>query len=325
MTLLAAVLGILALCAAGLVLFTWRTARAVEKALPAQGLFLAVDGARLHYLDEGQGPAIVMIHGLGGQIAHFTYALADRLKGDFRVVLIDRPGSGYSEKPEGASARLRAQGDVIAKAIAALKLEKPLVVGHSLGGAIALAVALDHPDQVSGLALIAPFTRPIDQPPAAFEMLRIESDLKRRLIAWTLAIPFSIYYRDRVLGAVFTPDPVPDDFPVKARGLLGLRPRAFEAASLDMVSANKDLWGMVKRYGDLTMPVGILYGAQDGVLDPRLHALSLEGELPALEIELTDGGHMLPISAPDRCAAFIRRVWQRTAASGTAGTSAKAL
>ena len=159
MTLLAAVLGVLALCAAGLVLFTWRTARAVEKALPPQGLFLTIDGARLHYLDEGQGPAIVMIHGLGGQMAHFTYALADRLKDDFRVVLIDRPGSGYSERREGASARLRAQGDVIAKAIAALKLEKPLVVGHSLGGAIALAVALDHPDQVSGLALIAPFTQ----------------------------------------------------------------------------------------------------------------------------------------------------------------------
>ena len=92
-----------------------------------------------------------------------------------------------------------------------------------------------------------------------------------------------------------------------------------------MVSANMDLWDMVKRYGALTMPVGILYGAEDGVLVPRLHALSLEGEIPALEIELTEGGHMLPISAPDRCAAFIRRVWQRTVASRTANAPSKAV
>jgi pimeloyl-ACP methyl ester carboxylesterase len=130
-------LALLTLLVAGLVAFTAWTARRIETALPPRGRFLEVDGARLHYLDKGQGPPIVMIHGLGGQMGHFTYALLDRLAREFRVVLIERPGSGHSTRPPGASATLRTQAGTIAKAIRALRLERPLVVGHSLGGAVA--------------------------------------------------------------------------------------------------------------------------------------------------------------------------------------------
>jgi pimeloyl-ACP methyl ester carboxylesterase len=309
------VLAIVALIIIGLVLFTWNTARRVEKALPPRGKFIEIDGARIHYLDVGQGPVVVMIHGLGGQMGHFTYALLDRLKQDFRVVLIERPGSGYSQRPAGASARLRAQGDVIAKAIRALKLEKPLLVGHSMGGAVSLAIALDHPDCVGGLALVAPLTHPVDAPPEPFEPLAIESDFRRWLIAWTFATPLAIRNGPKLLAEVFAPDPAPDDFPVKAAGLLSLRPSAFQSASLDMISANADLWNMVKRYPALTVPVSILYGTEDQVLDYGAHGVAMKKLVPSLDLQLTGGGHMLPLSAPDRTAEFIRKASARTAAT----------
>jgi pimeloyl-ACP methyl ester carboxylesterase len=200
-----ALVGCIALLAAGLVLFTLYTAHRVERALPPRGRFLDIGGARLHYLDEGKGPAIVMIHGLGGQMAHFTYALLDQLKQDFRVVLFDRPGSGYSRRPRGASAQLRAQGEVIGKAIEALKLDKPLLVGHSMGGGVALSIALDHPELVRGAALIAPLTHPVAEPPAAFEALAIKSDARRRLISWTLATPMSILRQRQILARYLLP------------------------------------------------------------------------------------------------------------------------
>ena len=225
---------LLALVIGGLVAFSARTARQVEKAVPPLGRFIDVDGARIHYLDEGSGPPLLLIHGLAGQMRHFTHSLLDLLKSDYRVVIVDRPGSGYSTRPPQASAAIDAQARTIAHFAKALGLERPLVVGHSLGGAIALSLALNHPEEVGGLALIAPATHPQDHVPPVFRGLEIRSRLLRRLVAWTLAIPMSIAYRDLVLGVVFGPQPVPADFATKGGGLLVLRPRSFIAASRDL-------------------------------------------------------------------------------------------
>src|SRR5215470_11619256 len=138
---------LLAVIIAGLVWFTARTARRVEALLPPRGQFMDIDGQRIHYTDSGgTKPAIVMIHGLGGNMLHFGYAMADKLTNDFRVILVDRPGSGYSTRPDDAPATLTAQARTIATLIRRLGLKQPLVVGHSLGGALSLAIALDHPD-----------------------------------------------------------------------------------------------------------------------------------------------------------------------------------
>ncbi len=143
---------------ASLVLFTAWTARQAEKKLPPRGRFIEVDGARIHYLDEGTGPTLLLVHGLAGQMHKFTHSLLGKLTRDFRVVVLDRPGSGYSTRPRQASATMSAQARMISRFCQELKLGRPLIVGHSLGGAIALALALDHPEQVAGLALLAPVT-----------------------------------------------------------------------------------------------------------------------------------------------------------------------
>jgi pimeloyl-ACP methyl ester carboxylesterase len=224
-----------ALLTASLAAYAALTMRRVEKAIPPRGRFVEIDNCRINYLDVGSGPAIVMIHGLGGQMLNFNYGLIDRLADASRVIVINRPGSGYSTRPEDEPARLRAQGDLVAKFIATLGLDRPLLVGHSLGGALSLAVALDHPESVGGLALLAPLTHPLSAPPEPFRDCEISSKFLRTLVAWTLAIPATKLKRDAILAVLFDPDPVPGDFDTCGGGLLSLRPKSFCATSLDLV------------------------------------------------------------------------------------------
>ena len=229
--------------------------------------------------------------------------------------MLDRPGSGYSTRPPEASAAIGAQAATISRFAKALGLERPLVVGHSLGGAIALALALNHPEQVSGLALIAPVTRRPEHVPAVFKGLAIGSPLVRRLVAWTLAVPLSMKNRDVALGSLFGPQPVGSDFATKGGGLLFLRPHSFIGASCDLVAPRDDLDAMQGRYAGLKIPVGVLYGTDDGILETTAHCEALASKLPGADFELIEGGgHMILISSADRSAKFIARIAQRAAA-----------
>jgi pimeloyl-ACP methyl ester carboxylesterase len=305
---MALLLGVLFLVVvvSSLVIFTAVTARRVEKALPPRGQFIEVAGARIHYLDKGSGPAIVILHGLGGQMGNFTYALLERLTGEFRVILMDRPGSGYSTRAPGATGRLTEQAAIVAEFIRKLGLERPLLVGHSLGGAIALGVALDHPEVVKGLALVAPLTHVPKDVPAPFRAMDIKSDLLRWFVAWTVATPIGIRRGKAILDAIFSPDPAPEDFPIRAGGILGLRPRSFFNTSSDMRAVNFDLAAMVARYPSLRVPVRILYGTSDEVLNYQTHGEAMKGKSSMVSLELVPGGHMLPITAPDLTATFIK-------------------
>jgi pimeloyl-ACP methyl ester carboxylesterase len=314
-------LALIVLVLAGLALFTAWTAHRVEKALPPQGRFIDVDGVRLHYIDEGTGPAILLVHGLGGQMGNFTHSLLAKLTPQFRVIIIDRPGSGYSMP--GASAALSAQAALIAHFIQKLGIERPLVVGHSLGGALALLLALRHPAQVGGLALIAAVTCLPDAVPRPFQGLEMTSAFRRRLIAWTLATPVSIANRQLALDTIFGPQPVPADFATKARGYLSLRPRSFIGASRDLVASGEDLPGMPELYSTLTVPVGMIYGTGDRVLNHKTHCETLAAKLPGVDLELIDGGgHMILITSADRCATFIARMAKRLDADAKPASTA---
>ncbi|MGC1352572.1 MAG: alpha/beta fold hydrolase [Xanthobacteraceae bacterium] len=299
---------------AGLVLFTAWTARRVEKALPPRGRFIDVDGAHIHYLDKGTGPTLLLVHGLAGQMHNFTHSLLGKLMRDFRVVILDRPGSGYSTRPTEELATISAQARVISRFCELLGLERPLIVGHSLGGAIALALALNHPEQVAGLALLAPVTHEPEHVPPPFDGMEIASPLLRRLIAWTLATPLSLVNRERALTTLFGPQPVVDDFAIRGGALLNLRPKSFIGASGDVMAARGELAEMPARYKDLTMPVGILYGTDDRILDPALHGKGLAAKVSGADLEFIEGGgHMILITSADQAASFIVRMARRVA------------
>lgn len=289
-------------------LFTAWTARRVERAFPPQGRFIDVPGARLHIVDQGEGPALLLIHGLAGQLANFTYGMVELLAKDYRVIAVDRPGSGYSVRLPGASATLSAQADVMAALIDALGLQRTVVVGHSLGGAVALMLAQRHPLKVTALALVAPLTQKPDNVSAAFRGLMIHQRWLRSFVAWTLALPATLARRDAVLALVFGPGTVPRDFATRGRGLLGARPSHFIGASTDLAAIEEDIDTLVAGYAHMALRVEVLFGRGDRILQPALQGQGLVAQLPGAKLTLVDGGHMLPVTASALTAEFVRRV-----------------
>jgi hypothetical protein len=166
--------------------------------------------------------------------------------------------------------------------------------------------ALDHPDKISGLALISPLTQPQDSVPAAFRGIAIGSPAIRRAVALTLATPVGLLSGTRGAVAVFAPEPVPADFATLGGGQLVLRPGNFHAASTDLAAARADMAALAARYGDLAVPVAILFGRGDQILDPAIHGARIATDVPRVELTLIDGGHMIPVTASEAVAHWIR-------------------
>ncbi|VVE76872.1 alpha/beta hydrolase [Pandoraea captiosa] len=291
--------------------FTRRVARRAEAAVPPDGQFLDIDGERLHYVDFGQGPAIVFIHGLCGQLRNFAYLPLAALARTHRIVLIDRPGSGYSTRARERDAALAWQASVVARAIDQLGLDRPLVVGHSLGGAVSLTLALNHPQRVAALALIAPLTQPVSQVPAAFRGLAIRNAWWRRWVGRTLAVPIGMMTGRATLAYVFGPEDAPKDFLVRGGGVLGFRPGNFESGSVDILAAERDMPALAARYAALTVPVDILYGRGDRILDYRQHGERMSAANRRVCLTLVDGGHMLPVTQPEATTQWLHAVAAR--------------
>ncbi|GAA0737088.1 alpha/beta fold hydrolase [Sphingomonas japonica] len=294
----------------GLALWSAYAARGAQAMAPAQGRFVDVPGARLHYVDRGSGPVLLLVHGLLGNLRHFSYGLVDALAKDFRVIAVDRPGSGYSVATGKDAPDIAQQARIILAFADALGLDTPLLVGHSLGGAVALAAAVLAPDRFRGLALIAPLTQPIDTPPKVFAPLMVPP-LLRGLVSWTLAVPAGTLNAGAAAQAVFAPEPVPADFATRGGGALAIRPATFRSASFELRSSRDAMLALVPRYAEMTVPISILYGRSDALLDPALHGEATAATMRTSRLELVDGGHMLPITQVERTAKFVREAHAR--------------
>ncbi|MFC4821694.1 alpha/beta fold hydrolase [Dokdonella ginsengisoli] len=301
-----AILAALLVLLVALVAYTAAVARRAQARVPPLGRFVDVDGARLHYVDRGRGPVVVLLHGLGGNLRNF-HALIERLAPDHRVVALDRPGCGYSTTASAAQPDLFEQARIVAAFLRALDLRQPLVVGHSMGGALALALALDFPDHVGSLVLLSPASHEVREPPAPFKGLDVPSPVLRRVLAWTLATPLGQLAHERMLAAVFAPDAVTPGFDVEGGGALGARPGNFIAASADMVALPAALAAMAPRYPSLSLPVQVVFGRDDPICPLALHGLPLAAAVPGAALHLLDGGHMIPLTQADAVAALLRK------------------
>jgi pimeloyl-ACP methyl ester carboxylesterase len=291
---------------AGLVAWTAIAARTNEALVPADGSFCDVDGARLHYTDEGSGPVLVLIHGLMGQMRNFSYAVTEELVRDYRVINVDRPGWGYSTLTPGTERpSIPEQAAMIAQLLDRLAIDKATIVGHSLGGAVGLAMALNHPEKVANLALIAALTQPQDTPPEAFNGLMVPQPLSG-VISWTIAVPMATLTGAAAAQLVFAPERLPLDFTTKGGGALGIRPKSFRAGAFELMSAKAEMEALVPRYGEIDLPVSMLFARDDNVLKVDMHGEATEPLIARAELTLTDGGHMLPITRADETIAFIR-------------------
>lgn len=297
-------------------LATRRIVRQAEKLVPPSEKSVEVDGNRIYYVEKGEGRPILFIHGLGGHLHQLRHPLFDRFGPGYRLIALDRPGSNYSTRPEKFTGRLPEQAEMIVGFIDKLGLEKPLLVGHSLGGAVALAVALDHPDKISGLALISPYTHHNEELPPEFSNLKIRSRPLRRFVAHTFAAPLAIRNAKAVLDLVFGPQQPPADYAVEGGALALLRPQHFYGASTDAMAMELDLPRQQERYGEIRLPAGILFGSADRVLECSKQGLQMKEKLHGLDLEILEGiGHMPQYAVPEKVIAFIRRMAEKAFAA----------
>jgi pimeloyl-ACP methyl ester carboxylesterase len=292
----------------GLVLFAAFSNKKAEQLLPPAGSFAKLGSTRLHYVDQGQGPAIVMIHGIAGNLQNFTYGLATPLAQTHRVICIDRPGYGYSKRSFNADTSLEAQADIIVSLLDHLQIESAVFVGHSLGGTISLAAAQRHPDRVRALALIAPLTHLPEAHIPAFKALDLPSPLIRFILGWTLAIPGTLYRMSLSLKIIFGPERAPRDFAIRGGGILSLKPQTFITASSDVQNAIQSMPAIEAAYANMKTPVHVLFAHEDRILDCKQNGEDLPSRIPGAQITLVSGGHMLPVTQVEQCVQFIEGV-----------------
>ncbi len=292
----------------GLVLFAAFSNKKAQQFLPPVGKFAQLGRTHLHYVDQGSGPAILLIHGLAGNLHNFTYGVSGLLAQHYRVISVDRPACGYSTRDVQADPSLEAQADTMAALLTHLNIDAAVVVGHSLGGAISLAMAQAHPDRVKALALIAPLTHLPDEPAPVFKVLDIPSPFVRQLVGWTLAVPGTLMRLKLSLKVIFGPEKAPADFAIRGGGILSLKPQTFIAASTDLQHIQTSMPQIEAAYANMQTPVSVLFAREDRILSCKLNAEDLPQRLPGASISLVSGGHMLPVTQVALCAQFIEGV-----------------
>ena len=241
---------LIVLCA----IFTAIITQKIKQSIPKFGKTTVLQDAEIHWYEAGQGRPIIMLHGLAGNLRNFTYALTEKLDRDYRVIAIDRAGCGWSKRSKSESATLQEQARIISEFIEQEQIEKPLIVGHSLGGAIALALALEYKNQIAGLALICPVTQPVDKVPDIFRFLNIPSPFLRFFVAHTFSSFIGLLTRKNTFEIAFSPETVSKNFSIRGGGDLALSSKAFIKTSEDLVYALSSAALLVGREQELDVP-----------------------------------------------------------------------
>lgn len=278
-------------------------ARRAEREHPPAGRFVYVDGVRLHYRERGKGPAVVLLHGNVVTAQDFEVSgLMERLAQDHRVVAFDRPGFGHSERPRDREWTPATQAALLHRACASLGIERPVVLGHSLAALVALSLALDHPTSVSGLVLLNGYYYPelrVDALMAAPAAWPLVGDVMRHTVSALTARALL----DRMVVKMFAPRPVPPAFlPQLSREML-VRPSALRAAIEDGNFMMAQARASAPRYAQLRLPLTLISGDADEVVDSQSHSARLHRELPhSRSVELPGVGHMPHHAALDTVA-----------------------
>ncbi len=309
----AAVVGSAVPAACGLKLYTQFLVRQAEERYPPHGEFVTVEGVRLHSVAAGSGHPVVLVHGDGGSTYDWTLSIFDRIGREYRVVAFDRPGFGYSGRPpDGASSLVQAR--LIRGAVRAMGMERPVLVGHSRGGQVVLAYALEYPDEVAGVVDLAGGVF-FDEPWVPLRNRLLLAPVLGPLLANTVFVPFGRSVVEGALDWVFYPEgPTPPDY-IDAYAAMLLRPGPLQAHADDQVNSSRAMKTLIPRYGELRVPLAILNGTEDQST-PIEHARRLHETVSGSElIELPGAGHEIMFFHADRVIGAIASVLDRATPS----------
>ncbi|MEQ1956653.1 alpha/beta hydrolase [Mesorhizobium sp. CN2-181] len=283
-----------------------RLARKAERQNPPQGKFVDIDGVRLHYVERGSGDPLVFLHGNGSMIQDFgSSGLITMASKTYRVIAFDRPGYGHSGRPRNVIWTAQAQAELIEAALRKIGIAKAIIVGHSWGCSVAVALALAYPDRVTSLVLASGYYFPtvrgdvvtLSGPaiPVIGDVIRYTISPLLARVAWPL-----------LMRKIFGPAPVPEKFEEGFPKEMTFRPSQIRASAAESALMIPGAMAAIDRYTELKMGVTIVAGEQDRLIDTRGQSARLHAELPRSTFYCVPGvGHMVHQTAPEAVMAAI--------------------
>jgi pimeloyl-ACP methyl ester carboxylesterase len=276
---------------------------ALQRAYPAQGRMVEVAGASLNVLDIGPrdapGPPILMIHGASSNLEAMRQPLGEMLASNHRAILIDRPGHGWSTRARSEDSTPAIQGRMIDEALEKLGIDRAILVVHSWSGALGARMALDYPQRVAGLVMLAPVAYPWPGGVGWYNRL-VTTPVIGPLLAYTVTLPLGYFLAEPGARNVFLPQLMPEDFIRDSATPLLLRPREFLANARDLVTLKAAVVEQSPRYGDIKAPATVISGELDKTVSTDRHSRPFAKAVPRAKlIVLPDVGHMIQNAVPE--------------------------
>lgn len=288
-----------------------------EADYPPEGQLLMVNGRQVHAVIGGTGPDLVLIHGAGGNTREFTFAFMDRLTDRYRVIVFDRPGMGYTDRTADkydsvltTQAESPAEQAALLQAAAAqLGADRPIVLGHSYGGSVALAWGLNHPENAAGIVNLAGPSHPWPGNLGAYYWVN-GSVIGGAVVPPMIAAFASEARIEQAITSIFTPQPVPDGYADHIGAPLTVRPDSFRANTRQVNTLRPHVVAMSERYArEWTLPLEIIHGDQDTTVPLVIHSIPLSEAIAHARLTVLEGvGHMPHHAAPDTVEAAIDRI-----------------
>ena len=276
-----------------------------ERANPPTGKFLEVDGVRLHYVERGEGEPLVLLHGNGSMIQDFeTSGLIDLAAKNYRVIVFDRPGFGHSKRPRSTIWTADAQADLLHEALGQLGVSRAIVLGHSWGTSVAVALALKHESMVKALVLASGYYYPTvraDVVALSGPAIPVLGDVVRHTISPLLGrLMWPLLMRK-----MFGPAGVPEKFELFPSEM-ALRPSQIRASAAESALMIPGAFDLREKYGSLKMPVVIIAGEDDRLIDIDDQSAQLHRDITQSTFrEVAGAGHMVHQTATELVMAAI--------------------
>ncbi len=276
---------------------------AVQRIYPAQGEMIEVAGATLNVVDIGPrdapGPTVVLIHGASSNLEAMRQPLGDMLAARRRVILIDRPGHGWSTRAREDDSTPAIQGGMIEEALGKLGVGEVILVVHSWAGALGARMALDYPHRVAGLVMLAPVAYPWPGGVGWYNEV-VTTPVIGPLLAYTITLPLGFFLAERGARNVFLPQPMPENFIGNTATPLLLRPREFLANARDLVTLKAAVREQAPRYAAIKAPTVVISGDVDKTVSTSIHSRPFAAAVPHAKLIVLPGvGHMVQNAAPD--------------------------
>lgn len=291
-----------------------------ERRNPARGHFVEAEGVRLHFLEQGSGPPVILLHGNGAMAEDFVISgVFGRLAAQYRVIAFDRPGFGHSDRSRDRLWTAAEQASLVWRALRELDIRSPLIVGHSWGTLVALEMALAAPLDTSGLVLVSGYYVPtprMDVPMMAGPAIPLIGDVFRYavspLLGW-LAAP-------ALFRKLFHPARVTKGFRKRFPVSMALRPWQVRAMAADSAMMIPGAARLAERYSGLRVPAIILGGKGDRIVSTDRQARRLHQQLHDSQLWIVEGaGHMLHHTHPEEVIAAVDAVKRPLRSGGTDG------